>query len=234
MNYTDMQENFIQEFLHLGKHPIYKNNLMSSYVKILRDAYPVTFDILGEDCFSECAKEFGSAHPLQNSYLESYGYGFAEFLQSMINLPYLGDMARLEWLMRLAEYAADKPNNLASLANLSQDLQGDVVLHLLPSVQIMSLQFSVVAIWNWHQQPVEQRGLCEVDLTPFDRNVIVWRDNIDYLIHVEEISGQMAKFLEQVKFAVPLQVLSCEQHNLQEAASRGWINDWTLVSGGDF
>ena len=71
-----------------------------SWDKVLGSAFPVVRQLVGEEFFSALARAYGMAHPSDNPDLNRFGAAFAGFLRDfphVAELPYLPDMARLEW-----------------------------------------------------------------------------------------------------------------------------------------
>lgn len=82
---------------------VYRNNTFSNLRAALADVYPVILRLVGEDFFKHAATHFIRAHPSTSGDLNDYGGGFGEFLAAFppaAELPYLCDVARLEWARR--------------------------------------------------------------------------------------------------------------------------------------
>jgi len=89
---------------------VYRNNVIVSLVDALADSYPVVQALVGEDFFRAMAAEFARGNPPRSPVLAWYGAGFADFVADFppaAGLPYLADVARLEWLRVEAWHAAD-------------------------------------------------------------------------------------------------------------------------------
>src|SRR5688500_7173734 len=79
---------------------VYRNNVMGSLIDVLAAAYPTVCRLVGEPFFRFAAASFAAAAPPVRPHLMSYGGGFAGFLarfEPAADLPYLPDLARLEW-----------------------------------------------------------------------------------------------------------------------------------------
>ncbi len=80
---------------------IYRNNSLLNHTGALRDSFPATLALVGEDFFESAAMRFRRAHPSASGNLQDFGADFPSFLETLPGagaLPYLGDVARLEWL----------------------------------------------------------------------------------------------------------------------------------------
>jgi hypothetical protein len=104
---------------------VYRNNVAHSLTRALATRFPVIERLLGAQFFAALAREFLTAHPPASPMLFRWGEAFPGFLQAFSaagRLPYLPDVARLEWLRGEAYHAPDAPAaGPASLAEAAQD-----------------------------------------------------------------------------------------------------------------
>jgi hypothetical protein len=84
---------------------VHRHNLFASLAAALASTFPTVQRLVGEDCFCGLARAFaGQALPLQ-PVLGEYGQEFAAFIATSspaAAIPYLADIARLEWVLSLA------------------------------------------------------------------------------------------------------------------------------------
>jgi len=99
---------------------------------------------------------------IEYSLLE-YGAGFSDFIARFAPaaaLPYLGDVARLEWAWVEAYHAAEAlPLSPATIAQVPDEDMPHARLLLHPSTRIIGSAFPVVAIWKMHAEGCETEGL---------------------------------------------------------------------------
>ncbi|MEX0970115.1 MAG: DNA-binding domain-containing protein [Paracoccaceae bacterium] len=131
---------------------VYRNNVIASLCKAMADAYPAVQRIVGEAFFKAMANVYVRAHPPKTPIIQQYGDDFADWLEGFepaARLPYLPDVARLEWLRRRTYHAADAtcaaPDVLARIA--AADLP-DARLHFIPAMAVLSSPYPVLAIWR--------------------------------------------------------------------------------------
>src|SRR5438445_1967664 len=113
---------------------IYRNTCRSSLIEALRMTYPAVERLVGRDFFDMAAARYAGTHPPQSGYLNEYGGEFPEFLAAFgpaSELPYLADLARFEWALRLAAEAADAAVP-APLTVAAVDPQGHAALRFEP------------------------------------------------------------------------------------------------------
>jgi uncharacterized protein (UPF0276 family) len=137
------------------RYALYRGNLVTTWNKTLASAYPVIAQLVGEEFFGGLSQEYGRAHPSASGDLNEFGSHFAAFLAAFphtASLPYLPDMARLEWTMHRAHYAPDAPAMTSSdLSAIAPDQLEECHLPLRPAVSVIASEWSVVPLWLAHQ-----------------------------------------------------------------------------------
>ena len=133
---------------------LYRGNLTTTWDKTLSAAYPVVRQLVGDEFFSALARAFGQAHPSDTPNLNRFGAAFAGFLQGfphVAELPYLPDMARLEWLLHRTHYAADAPAlDAVALAAYAPAQLDAAHLALHPACTLFASEWAVLALWQAH------------------------------------------------------------------------------------
>ena len=83
---------------------IYRRNYLENHIAALADTYSAVRDLVGEDYFRQLARAYVPTQSSRSADLNAYGAEFPAFLEREIaflpsgeNLPYLADMARLDW-----------------------------------------------------------------------------------------------------------------------------------------
>ena len=143
---------------HLSASPerfaLYRGNLSATWDKVLASAYPVINQLVGDEFFSALARAYGRAHPSQSPDLNHFGATFATFLDTFehsAGLPYLPDMARLEWQLHRAHYAQHaRAVCAADLAQLSPDAFEHARYRLHPAASLFASSMAVVSLWQAH------------------------------------------------------------------------------------
>jgi hypothetical protein len=161
---------------------VHRNNVVASLVDALAETYPVVLALVGKDFFRACAREFVRLHPPTSPVLADYGDRWPPFLASFApaaSLPYLPDVARLEWLRQQAMCAADA--HVLTAEGLTQGVDGPSSwalsrwpLH--PSVGCLRSAHPVVSIWAAHQHADEAdtvRALADVSFTQGESALVV-------------------------------------------------------------
>ncbi|MDN2717086.1 DUF692 family multinuclear iron-containing protein [Janthinobacterium sp. SUN120] len=135
---------------------LYRGNMNATWRRTLAHAYPVVLALVGEEFLGGLARAYGRQMPSDSADLNQFGARFADFLATfphISDLPYLPDMARLEWAVHLAHYAADA-QGLApeSLAALHPDQLEVRRFSLHPACALLESDWQVAALWQAHQE----------------------------------------------------------------------------------
>lgn len=134
---------------------LYRGNLTTTWQKTLGQVYPVVRQLVGDDFFAGLARAHGMRQPSDNPDLNHFGAGFASFLATFApaaELPYLPDMARLEWLLHRAHHADAAPamnaQQLAALAPLQLEAAR---WRLHPAATLFTSRWDIPGLWLAHQ-----------------------------------------------------------------------------------
>ncbi|TFW16486.1 MNIO family bufferin maturase [Duganella callida] len=134
---------------------LYRGNMTSTWVKTLSSAYPVVRELVGDEFLAGLARAYGRAIPADNPDLNRFGAGFADFLRSFeaaADLPYLPDMAALEWALHRAHYAPSTPAlDAQRLASIAPDGLEACRFALHPATCLLASEWAVVPLWLAHQ-----------------------------------------------------------------------------------
>ncbi len=134
---------------------IYRTNTVNSLTDVLLAAFPVVERIVGERFFRAMATAFVEAHPPRRPTLYAYGEDLPVFLETFEpaqTLPYLPDVARLEWARIRSYFAADQDAiDPARLATVPSDALETVVFKVHPSLQLIRSSYPVFTVWTVNQ-----------------------------------------------------------------------------------
>lgn len=140
---------------------VYRNNVIVSLVEALGDTFPVVKQLVGDEFFAAMAGMHVRAHPPTSPVLAHYGAGFAGWLEHFAPaqaVPYLPDMARLEFARVQAYHAADAaPLPAEAIARRCADAASLPASrpHLHPSLQVLRARQDVHSLWAAHQHAGE-------------------------------------------------------------------------------
>ena len=145
---------------------IYRNNVYAALSKALEAIYPVILRLVGDEFFKFAARRYIDGHPSRSGDLNRFGAEFAEFLgtfEHAASLPYLPDVARLEWCCHLAYSAADDTYlDLHKLAAVPPETYGRLRFRLNNASRVLRSAWPIDAIWRVNQ--ADYTGDQSVDL----------------------------------------------------------------------
>ncbi|WP_137937524.1 DNA-binding domain-containing protein [Chitinivorax sp. B] len=132
----------------------YANNRLCNRVGALVDAYPTVRELVGEAFFDGMAHEYARCMASHSGNLHQYGDVFSAFLRQFEpakTLPYLPDVAALDWAMRRAYFEHDVPAfDPASLATYSNEQQARLIADIHPAASLLHASYPVVSIYQAH------------------------------------------------------------------------------------
>jgi hypothetical protein len=123
--------------------------------------------LVGTEFFDHAANGFIHECPSVSGDIEDYGEAFAAFLARFPGaeaLPYLPDIARLEWSCHRVFHSADQaPLALERLADVPPERYGQLRFRLHPASALLASDYPVHRIWETNQP--DYRGDETVDLS---------------------------------------------------------------------
>jgi len=188
----EQQRTFAARLLEAGSGPlrmeVYRANAFGNWSGALGGAYPVVRALVGAEFFHRLARDFALATPSTSGDLHEYGEQLAPFLERYAHtqdLPYLPDVARLEWLAHRAYYAAD-PEPL--------DFSRPTEARLAPACGLLRSNWTVARIWDAHQEGGDPAA---VDLCAGPEHVLVHRPG--WRVEVRALERGDYRFLERLQ-----------------------------------
>jgi len=131
---------------------IHRNNFRVSLIDALKDNFPVTALLVGEEFFAAMVGIFVTQCPPRSAVLAEYGAALPDFIEGFApadGVPYLADVARLEtaWLAgyHAAEAAALSPADLRAVP-LDAMVASAVNFH--PATRLVRSNHPVASIWQ--------------------------------------------------------------------------------------
>lgn len=131
---------------------VYRNNVTVTTIDALGDTFPAVRALVGDDFFRATARVYLEQSPLRSPLLFRYGETFGAFLDTFPpagRVPYLGDVARLEFARLQAYHAADAaPLEIAALGEIPPETVAETRLKIHPSASLLGSRFPVVSLWG--------------------------------------------------------------------------------------
>lgn len=185
-----------------GRLAIYRRSVLGALGEALASAYPAVRRLVGEAFFGEAARAYALATPSHSGNLHGYGGGFGDFLEAYAHaarLPWLADVARLEWAVHECFHAEDAAAmDARRLAEVDAREYERLRLRLAPATRLVSSAHPVRAI--------RAANLGDGDGTMEDEAgpdfLLVRRDGLEVV--VDPLEAREWRFLDALARGVPL------------------------------
>jgi hypothetical protein len=150
---------------------LYRHHVFTTLTDALATTFPVVCRLVDPRFFAYAADRYIREHPPAGACLFEYGADFAGFLAAFPatqHLPYLPDVARLEWALNRAYHADDaEPIDPEQLRAIAPVAMPRLVLHVHPSISLLHSAWPVDRIWRTNQ-PAPERQPAEMERTTVD------------------------------------------------------------------
>jgi hypothetical protein len=178
---------------------IYRHNVFSNLRGALSDLYPIVKKIVGGTFFAVMADYFIRVTPSRSGDLNEFGAEFAAFIKAYTpasDLPYLVDVAKMEWAWHCAFHAADvNALDLARLASVPAESHAALKFALHPSAQLLASPYPLWNIWRVNQP--EYEGYMQLDWkTPGDQ-LLVFRPDVE--VEMRQLDATSFAFLSALR-----------------------------------
>ena len=173
---------------------IYHNNTRYILTDALAESYPVLKQLVGEKFFGMMARDYISEHPQPSGNQFTCGKYLNAFLADYTpakTIPYLADVASLEWTYHECYFAEDV--SPMTFKDLSAQIESNekLKLKLTPSAKIIDVQCNAHEIWEAHQD----KNVSEIKLDEKFQTLLLWRDLSNDIL-IMPLEDKMAEFLK--------------------------------------
>lgn len=155
---------------------VYRNNVRLNRIAALTDAFANVAMLVGDEYFRALARAYVMATPATSANLHEDGATLPAFIRGFApaaGLPYLADVAEVDWLMQRAYYADDaEPVDRTVLAELGAERFAAASLRLAPSVSVArSSGWPIADILAMHA------GAATARLDAGGQSILIWRED---------------------------------------------------------
>lgn len=187
----------------------YRRGIFGNLCNALVTSYPVVVNIVGLPFFREAARLYILSNPSRSGDLNDYGEGFAAFIGDYPHareLPYLADVARLDWLVQATLNAGERrPTDLSVLAAIPAERYADLVFELDPAHARLDSDWPLHDIWR-----VNQPTYGDAMQVDFSRGSRVLVRRVHAVARVEALGVGEAAFLDALARRMPLAAAAAE------------------------
>ena len=203
---------------------VYAEGYVVRIREALEEVYEAIRHVLGRDAFTGLARDYARRFPSNHYDLGHAGRRLPEFLAShplTRELPFLPDLARLEWAVSWAFHAFEQaPLSAEELAALSPEALEGARVRFQPSVRLVSSRWPVLEIWEQRKHPREE---IRVELEGRPQRVLVFREGVR--VRCEALEPAQHGLLESLLAGRPLGEACADLADAEQALS-GWFAGW--------
>lgn len=161
----------------------YQANAGAAAERALAATFCTVQALVGEESFAVLARALWHARPPVQGDLACFGEALPAFIagsEQLADVPYLADTAQLEWLIAVAERAADAQADLSTLALLAETDPAELQLELRPGTALLMSNHPVVSVWFAHRPGPDAHRHAEMARLALAAGAgecaLVWRD----------------------------------------------------------
>lgn len=222
---------------------IYRGSVYGNLCSALADIYPAFVQCVGDDFFQALALRYVKKHPSRSASLDHYGAEFSNFVSTfepLKSLPYVEDLAKLEWQWHLAFHAKDElALDPASLNTVPEEAYDELIFDLSLSASLLKSQFPIREIWQHCLRDKDPKAdEQEIALDAGEQRVLVWR-TVGYEIRVDLLSVIEFDLLSLVNKKKTLGTILVElqskysqeeiNQTLARSVQQGWFTGFSLA-----
>lgn len=225
------------------RYNIYRNNTFITLGEALKQNFPVMLRLVGQKFFDQLARQYIGQYPPETPILLSYGANMADFLAQfppVSDLPYLGDVARLEHLWNSCFNGPDAPVlDTQRLSAVAPELFHNLIFDFLSNMQLLASPYPILDIWLANQG--EERPSREIDLASGGCHMVLFRPGQEVeIMRLDQPSFDFLTNLQERQTLGEVTEAVMEQYpdfNLLEAVQNilhgGIIQDFEIIGNGD-
>jgi hypothetical protein len=214
---------------------VYRNNSRGARLRAMEAVYPVCRQIVGNQCFRSLASDYMSSHPSNSGDLNRYGGELAAFLCRpgptgglLRELPYLADLAQLEWLWHDLHYAEDDvPFDLETFAMAAGREDAHLIrFRLAAPLRLLTSDYPVHEIWRRNR---EGDDTAEVRMGDGDRLVLVRERFRPRVVPVAASTHDLLTAIASGRTLGALEEEGIDTAPLPRLVQAGWISGFELT-----
>lgn len=176
---------------------VYAEGYTARMNESLTEVYPAVKHLVGEPTFLKAAFGYSKKYPSKNYNLSLAGKHYSSFLKKSslaLRLPFLPDLADLEWEIAESFHTFDLPAaDMTKLHEFSEEDWQSIILKLQPSVRLIASRWPVLDLWNVRAKPPKNISL---RLEGRPQNVLVYKGS--GIVRCELISREQHLLLKDL------------------------------------
>ena len=180
---------------------MYAEGYFSRLLDSLAESFQTVARLLEPEGFARVVADYLEAHPSTHANILEVGDRFPEFLArhpSRGALPFLGDLAALEWSVLVSLLAEDLPAfESGGLSAMDASHWPDVRVKLDSSVILQEANSAIDKLWTSRGESDDDFRLVLESLRPSPTSLLIYREN--FIVHVETPATAHFRLLSDLK-----------------------------------
>ncbi len=214
---------------------IYRSSVLGIQTDALAAVYPVIQRLVGKPFFKTIGRDYLREYPSPCGDLHELGAQMPEFLARLAvasELPYLADVANLEWAWHRVFHAAnDVDMDLQALASIPAERQTEIVFSLRKGAHLLESDYPIHRIWETNQE--DYTGDETVNLEEGGIRLMVWRNGFE--LRIDPLNKEESQFLYAIAEGLPLESLTERMKDsrypieqlLPSCVAKGWVSGFS-------
>lgn len=174
---------------------VYRSGYLARIIEALENDYPAARRVIGRGPFGSLIHRYLHVHPPRSFDLRHAGEHLDSFLKLdplSGKLPFLSDLARLEWLLAEA-FLAEDPSPLfwSDLQAMDPETVSDLPLALNPGTSVIRSPWPLIDIWKLKDK---SEGQISLDITGRPSVVLIYRKGLKALCrNLDELDARLVE-----------------------------------------
>lgn len=219
----------------LQRLQLHRHHVTRSVAAALAATFPTVAAVVGQEFFGLLARDFMAGTALEDPVLSRYGEHFPQFLtakQDMHGLPYLADVARLDWALNVAFHAGLEPRlSAADLAGWPQDSLLSLSARLPTGSSLIESAYPLDLIWQ-ASQPGASVGKVDLAADPVCLAIFRRPDDAAFVVLTPGEAAFIKCLCRGDPLAAAAQYVSQKEEHFDLAATFGRMLGLRLLTGG--
>ncbi|MCP4324021.1 MAG: DUF2063 domain-containing protein [Psychromonas sp.] len=209
---------------------VYRNSFVMGVTEALAITYQHTMALVGEEFFNAVSREFIINQPPQENNIINYGLGFDRYLTGLpqlINMPYIAEMARFEWLLEATSNTKVESGqlDLLTLAALPEASFSDLRFTIAKQVNLFQSEQDIYQLY----QMLMTESVVETDLN--SPCYLALKKLKDFRVELIDLTPIQFSLLKQIKEGKTLaELVPTELHEqLPTLQEKGVLNGFAVT-----
>lgn len=190
----------------------------------IEEVFEAVTHVMGKKTFEELVHDYAASYPSKQYNLSLAGEHFAYYLkQSPIHfkLPFLSDLALLEWKAQEAFHAHDqKPIDPPKLQNIPPEDWEFVKFIFQPSIRLVESEWPILDVWEARKDPIEN---FDINMTNRGQKIVISRNG--YKVRLERVDALQFYALQELLEGKTLGQM-CETLSRRMDATEWPLQEW--------